>query len=232
MQLQIAQPTRAALEWLGEQDHRLSYVEISLDLELTTQEECERAFREIWRGFVKPNHRDQSLYLPPANSELGTFYTGPRRAPNVTAIYADRPSKVTGKPCVHFDHRIKGAPALRRAKINSVYDLLYLDVRTFWRRRLRLFKFDLEHLGRLYHNSVRRSRRQKSWITNSKHNRFKYNNDRRAGGMLLHLHCGSVQAVIDAHRHNFNVNRALRPYDADHLLPDKLSDCDAVISKG
>jgi hypothetical protein len=127
-----------------------------------------------------------------------TRYTGPRKAPNVLAIYRDRPSKVTGEIyCVHFDWRIKGVPALRRAGIISVTDLLTLDHRQFWRERLLLRDFNLRDLGRMYHVHVAgKGRRRRQWVVFSGRKEFPYQVDLRAGATIVRA-LNSTQAVLD-----------------------------------
>jgi nicotinic acid phosphoribosyltransferase len=88
------QPTEEVLRWLANrEDALLNYVEISLDLIFENETEKETAARLVWRTIIKKHHGEQGIRF-----DDGTRYTAARGAPNLIAIYDDKPSKLTGDP--------------------------------------------------------------------------------------------------------------------------------------
>ena len=123
--LTLYQPTGEAFDWLARRndDVLLNYAEIALDWVFGSEENAQEAFHAVSGALVKRHHRDQGIRFV-GEYEKFTYYTGPRRAANVIAVYADKACKVTPQPCVHIEWRAKGAAALRRAGIFSIRDLL------------------------------------------------------------------------------------------------------------
>ena len=75
-----------------------------------------------------------------------------RRAKNF-ALYAHQESKLhgpwSGRPCAHFEIRLSGAPALAKAGIFGIGDLIDLDYDALWDRMIWLKRFtSLADLGR------------------------------------------------------------------------------------
>jgi hypothetical protein len=164
----------------------------------------------LHRHLVKPHHGNQQVRWYADQ----TRYSGPRRARNVLALYRDKHCKVTGEVyCVHLDWRIRGVEALRRAGIGSVRDLLQFDQRQFWQQRLRLFDIDASGLGRRHQNCSDGTNRRKPYFLLPG-----WNFDAYVGRVLLR-HYGSVQEIIDQHRHDFDVRRSLLPIATDQFLP-------------
>jgi hypothetical protein len=64
------------------------------------------------------------------------------------AVYSDRPSKVTGTPCCHVEHRRCFADACRRRELGTFQELLDLDYHAFWKRELYLKAIDPAKLER------------------------------------------------------------------------------------
>jgi hypothetical protein len=216
----LYQPSQEALEWLSHRnDVLLNYAEFALDWVLACDEDRQAAFRAAARTLVKRHHRRQGLRFVGDNVEKITLYTGPRTAANVVVIYADKPSKISGEPCVHTEWRAKGVAALRCAEIHSVQDLLTFDHRRFWRDRLILCDIDRRKLGRCYNKWVRKSRRRSPWIIGYGESGFTYDMDLRAGSIIANA-CGTTQGLIDRCRKHYNVSGCLvRLYDIEHLLP-------------
>jgi len=202
--LQIFQPSPLVLHLINERcpGATLSYVEPALDWVFSTHHERDNAYDLACLCLVKNNHRDQGIAWAGT-----TRYTGPRWAPNVLAIYPDKPSKITGEYCLHFDWRISKSATLRRIGIGSLTDLINLDLVQFWRKRLLLKGFDLERFGRLRSNHLTGANRRKPTHL-----------DRRAGAWVLRT-LGSVQAVIDKYRSGVDVRSCLINANVNHLLP-------------
>jgi hypothetical protein len=216
--LQIYQPSWHALQSLATLDCvLLNYVEISLDWIFHHEVDRNEAYWFACWHHIKQRHREQLVKIigPSGTSR----YSGPRRAPNVLAVYCDRPSKITGELCCHFDWRIKGVNALRRAGIASLGDLLNLNCRQFWRDRLLMKEADLRELGRMYHTHIAaKGRRRAPWIAFIGRHEFPYDVDLRAGATIMRA-LGSTQAVIDQYRKRMPVSRCLNEINIDHLLP-------------
>lgn len=214
--VQMCQPSKELLEWFAHRnDVHMSYVELSLDWVFDDGESRADAYRFARRHHVKRHHRDQGIRFFQGEGGV-TRYSGPRGAPNVLAIYYDKPSRVTGEVyCVHHDWRMKGA-ALRRASIASVRDLLELDYHKFWADRLLLRSLLVSRLGRAHQNWFRRTARRSPWIV--RQGRFTYDVDRRVGSTIVRT-LGSTQAVLDKFSRRFDMRRCLVPIDVSHLLP-------------
>lgn len=61
------------------------------------------------------------------------------RAGTCLAVYSHRPTKTEGGgPCCHLEWRTSGAQALERAGLREPLDLVQLDLRTFWEKRIKL----------------------------------------------------------------------------------------------
>jgi hypothetical protein len=217
--LTLYQPTDEVLKWLSRRnDAMLNYVEFALDLVFPCDEDRQAAFRAVVSMFVKRHHRNQKVRFVGEQIETATLYTGPRIAPHVAVAYADKPSKVTGEPCVHIEWRAKGAAALRRVGIHNVRDLLNFDHRELWRDRLILCSIDRRKLGRSYNKWRLKSRRQGAWVMRYS-NGFEYDMDLRAGSIIARA-CGSTQDLIDRCGKHFKISHCLtRITDIDHLLP-------------
>lgn len=217
--IQLWQPSREALQSLATlRDTEFNYQERSLDLIFGEQESRDEAYQFACQYHVKQHHRDQLVRF--CGTDASTRYSGPRRAPNVLVVYCGRPSKVTGAPfCVHFDWRIRGVTALRRAGFYSIADVLKVDHRQFWRDRLLMKSVNLRAFGRQYHIHVEgKGRRTAPWMIFVGGNEFPYDLDRRAGANIVHA-VGSTQEVIDQYRKRFPVSRCLDDIDIGHLLP-------------
>jgi hypothetical protein len=213
--IQLRQPQDEALQFFAARnDALLNIVELALDWVFDYYDALDEAFDFVCRHHVKQHHGSQGVRFYPGKNGVSR-YTGPRTAPNVLAVYADKVCRVTGERyCVHLDWRIRGVPALTAAQIKSVADLLDFDHHAFWSKRLILAEIDERHLGRLLNNPKRRL----PWLTRSRSGRV-YDYDLRHGSTVVHV-SGSVQAVIDNCRHRVRVRNCLRRFDVSHLLPE------------
>jgi hypothetical protein len=225
--LQLNQPTAAAIEILARRnDVHMNYVEVALDWVFDRPDDKDDAVTFLHRHVVKSHHRKQGIRFV-VGEHGATRYSGPRRAPNVLADYSDRPSKETGEvDCLHLEWRIRGREALCRSGFVSVRDLLDIDHREFWARRLKMFDIEPAVLGRSYHNWWRKTRRRKLWIIRYPlgNGRFlDYDMDNRAGDIILRG-LGSVQEVIDVYGRKFRLSPCLQPISVDHLLPASSAD--------
>ncbi len=218
--LQLHQPKQAVLYWLAQlNDVRLSYVELSQDWVMANEDDRKAAYEFACRHLIKRHHGAQRI------SFMGrTRYSGPRRAPNNIVVYDDKPSKLTGEiDVLHFDWRIRGTAALRRAGIASVNDLTGLNHIAFWRQRQLFFEIDLTRLGRMSNNRAFGINRRRPWIEKYRPG-LAVDMDQRAGTIIAHAYGQtdfgfSVQNIIDELRGYLNVATCLRPIVLDQPLP-------------
>lgn len=73
-----------------------------------------------------------------------------KRSNRDIALYADRPSKITGEPdCTHFELRFYGTPAVRREGIKRPSQLIGLDPAELFQKHIKVVDFDDEAAERL-----------------------------------------------------------------------------------
>jgi hypothetical protein len=73
-----------------------------------------------------------------------------KRSNRDIALYADRPSKITGEPdCTHFELRFYGTPAVRREGIKRPSQLIGLDPAELLQKHIKVVDFDDEATERL-----------------------------------------------------------------------------------
>jgi hypothetical protein len=146
-----------------------------------------------------------------------TRYTGPPTAANNFVMYGGKPSRTTGELyCLHLEWRMRRHQNLERVGIVNVADLLKLDHRAFWERRLLLATFDLRKLGRMHRNYVR-GIPGRSWVTSF--GTMPYDHDLRLGRLISFV-TGSTQGVLDEFAPKFRVRDCLITVHVQHLLPD------------
>jgi hypothetical protein len=212
--LHLFQPSPAALIWLAARRHLVNQIEMALDWTHADASLWDDAFETLLRFIVKSNHGKQRICVvhrekTGKRSRGVTWYSGQRwKHPNVIAIYAHRPCKITGEIlCNHIEWRMYGAKALRRAGIHSLMDVVTLDHHEFWRKRLRLKTIDRCKLGRYWRRDGRPERPRLS------------RQDATIGGVLIRACLNrSTQSVIDHYRLP-RMSRCLKPLPVDHLLP-------------
>jgi hypothetical protein len=159
---------------------------------------------ERWRG-----NKRSTVYK-------GTAYTAEATAANLQTWYSDKPSKLIGAPCFHFEWRIKSAAAVVRAKLDDFAKIRSLNFWEFWLRRLRLARLptsrtELESLGRAFHGQPKRKKpRIEYWGP------IEMNLDLRTGGFLTRRH-QSVGDFMQVHGRKFRRHARLLPID--WLLP-------------
>lgn len=134
----------------------VSKAHIALDLTAATKCDAELVQEIIELGFLKRGHRiDHSI-----NKYRNTRYYGHRGDRNVVAIYSDKPCRIGGDPCCHFEIRLQGRQALHEQGLTTLEDLLAFNPRAFWAKRLCLIELRndaLELIGEaLYRRGPRR----------------------------------------------------------------------------
>ncbi len=144
--MQLHQPMRSAFRLLekvfGEKSYLINEVHIALDL-IVSRQQRERLEMFLDDHIVQRWHVGEVIY------HKGTRYSNWRKWPNSQiVIYSDKPSKVTGQPCVHVEWRSRGSTKVRQLKVKSFSDLIMLDHREFWRRHFILEYVDVRSVGR------------------------------------------------------------------------------------
>ena len=212
--LQLRQPHREALRLLTSfGEHHLNYTEHALNWIYANRKTKNEDKYWIDRHLIRRYHRgEQDIRFV----EGETRYDARRRSANVTALYGDRASKVTGELfCLHVEWRCNRANALRRLGINSINDLVDFDHRAFWRKRLLLCEWTCHPrvLGRLCRADVqlygdrRPLRGRREWIDYVGSNRFAYSIDTAVGAAIQHM---QVQTALDQYR-KLQIGRYLTP---------------------
>jgi hypothetical protein len=113
--IEINQPTRQTLTQLAPFEGELfclSRADIATDLLTSTKAEAISGANLVKQHMIQNWRRRQES----VTVETTTYWC--RRARRNIAVYGDRPSKVTGQPCVHVEMRFVGAGAVKRAKID------------------------------------------------------------------------------------------------------------------
>jgi hypothetical protein len=209
----LYEPTDEVLQWVSNPpDVYLNYVELALDWIFDDKVGRDEADELVARYHVKKYHRD-----PRIRFFKRTRYTDRRSAPNNFVMYGDKPCRTTGELyCLHLEWRMRRHQNLKRIGIVNVADLLKLDHRAFWEKRLLLATFDLRKLGRMHRNNVR-GIPGRTWLTFF--GRMPYDHDLRLGHLISFV-TGSTQGALDEFAPKFRVRDCLIPLDVQHLLPD------------
>jgi hypothetical protein len=196
----------------------LNYAELALDWVFDDETQHQYANEFAGQHQLKLYHRRQHG----VNWVKGTRYSGPSGLAQRVVQYADRVSKVTGEgPCVHFCYRMRGVNALRRNGMDSLTDLLALNPREFWFKRLRFFAVDARALGRRLLNQQHRTRRRGPLISRRvlpNGREFQYDLDHRTGCVVLRA-IPTVQEAVDFYKAKISIRACLVPIEISHLLP-------------
>ena len=220
MFVQLFQPYDAALAYLATLDDvLLNRGEVALDLIFASEQELDAAHEIVSKHHRQRWHGEQEVRF----YKITRYSAGPRAA-NKLANYADKACRITGEVfCLHIEWRLIGAQALRRAGLGTVGELLEFDHRRFWQDRLLLQSVNLEALGRQFSMHVlNKGRRRGPWIeyVNTGHEVMCSVGSQAAGTK------GSVQALVDQYRKQFDVGRCLEDIEVEALLPvTSCSDC-------
>ncbi len=158
----LQQPSPDALELLqglfGDRVH-LNRVHLALDFLVHSVDDAWRLnwwFDEVQ---VRP-FRGMPHFVRPRG--FNTTYYAPLEAPWNIVRYPDKPSKLTGDPCLHVEARLQGARAPQAEGVGSLSALLALDHEAFWHQWLLLLQADLVQLGFVLIGMKRRGRPPKA----------------------------------------------------------------------
>jgi len=130
---------RACIDMAGER-HRVlpNYAEIKLDLLTRTGNDAKLLQAAVLEHLIVKSS------LHPVRIERGTAYYMPPTTPSGKpiafnfVIYADKPSKETGRPCCHLEWRLNSVAALESVGLIALDSCIDFDHRDFWSKRLHL----------------------------------------------------------------------------------------------
>jgi hypothetical protein len=214
------QPDPATLRAIARRrDWHLCAVEAALDLVIRADDAHAEADQLFRRYHVHARSGDVRMFG-------ASRYTRARRSRVNVVYYADRPSKVSGEPCLHVEARIRGRDALSERGIHSARDLINFDHRQLWRDLLVFYDLDVERFGRHVMNRQENDGRLRRTIGRRRtplirrFGRLAIDIDRRAGWRQLRL-SGSIQQLLaDLRRTKFKVQRQhLIAIPTECLLP-------------
>lgn len=145
---QILQPSRKALDIVAQAlrdaacDDFVNNVELAIDWIIpddAARTEFTRLFRRHFihktgNRFFWHGERDTRYYAPTTDG------SGKRGCKKVPVDYPDRPSKMTGEPCHHFEYRLFGSAECRRAGIFTVSQLASYDILEYFKMNARFAK--------------------------------------------------------------------------------------------
>jgi hypothetical protein len=216
--LRTEQPSTQCLRQLialrDPQDIYLTLGERSLDLHFP-RSQLAQASMAVRRHLISLHHRSK------VHSEDNVFYFNPAQSRKNTAVYHDRPSKITREPCVHIDRKLKTHAALVAYGLGSITDWINFDDRSFFAQVLIAMDLDYARLGRLLRNHDRNERRRIEDINDYKIGLREFE---RYG--LVECNNGnfhSIQRYVDRRRKHIDVNSCLIPLPIEHLLPPKIA---------
>lgn len=134
----VHQPSEGAIDYIAREmpRHLVARFDIALDLETTNHVDAEQ-LQIYLEGHLDQARQGKQSWV----KKGGTLYSGQAGARNVIALYSDRSSKLTQRPCCHLEWRTSSIPAVRAAGVSDIRDLLLIDPRKFFEQRLVLRDF-------------------------------------------------------------------------------------------
>ncbi|MGB7543937.1 MAG: hypothetical protein WBM28_18210, partial [Burkholderiales bacterium] len=184
VKLVLQQPSRDAFEFLRQRLRErpapmINRVDCAFDFLTSNHAKAERLQLYIDARWYKPYHREKHGVEIFAQA---TTYLGFKNWKSRYVTYADKPSRHMGGPCCHLECRFQSARVVAALGIDSIKDLLAFDHKAFWEKRLRLYEYDLEELGKRWNG-----RHLNSAPAIQKFGNFTYNADKRVGETLVRL---------------------------------------------
>jgi len=144
----LHQPSQTALDLLSvvSEDRKMviNTVHVACDVFVDSVEEAQRLYDYFDRHFVQRWHKTRCV------DYCGTTrYTKERVWGTINVVmYADRPSKITGGPCLHVEWRLSGKGLCADQEVGTVRDLMTFDLAAFCKRNMILEEVDWLLLGR------------------------------------------------------------------------------------
>jgi hypothetical protein len=222
--IDLSRPPRQALVRLARRSGVLiNRAEISLDLIFKYRPDAEEARDFLHQHWVRRWHRKgQEIRVVRSaqcrDDTFGTRYDARRSAPNLSVLYSNDHTRITGEPnCLHIEWRLNGLKPVRAAGIKSSQGLLEFDHRAFWQKRLLFYTIDRSTLDRFLRNQLTGERRTDPGIRQS--GRYSYDADGKIGEACARSF-ETVQELIDEYKSSFRIHRALIRIPNVSLLPE------------
>ena len=179
------------------------------------------------------NYLDARMYKPyhravhrVVNYEGETTYIGAINKGMKFVTYSDKLSRHNGSPCCHLEYRHQSNRVVSRLGLRTLTDLLSFDHSRFWKKKLRLFSYSFEDIGKKW---AGKSLRKPPRIIEGK--RFRRNMDEWTGAII----CRSLIEKEDAREpvlmdlmakfsgRGLRISRLLKEVDNSALLMGLLS---------
>ncbi len=177
--LTLLQPSRSILHAIAavvQFSHSVSYVELALDLVTRSVFAAEELARWVWTHMVQLRRSTKQPLTVYKGGSGTTLYSGRRKGTNVIASYFDKPSKITSRPCLHIERRLRG-PATP-----TLEELCSFDHLDFWNSHGLVFEEpNFKAIGRAY--------RRKHDKPEQAFGPFRHS-DRRVGIMVARIQMG------------------------------------------
>ncbi len=144
----VNQPQPQAIKAVADLEEKryvtVQALHVALDFMADTPEEAANLttwlrarFVKRWRG----KHRRRDF-------RRTAYWSAQRWGSNNLAMYGDRPSKLTGRPCAHLEWRVSGTSQVKALGIRYPRHLGTFDPAEFWQKRLVLREVDMIALGK------------------------------------------------------------------------------------
>jgi hypothetical protein len=174
-----------------------------------------------WSGALIRRHLCWPHHRVPIKIDRNTMYFNRRNSARNIALYHDKLSRKTKKPCVHLCYRMRGNPMLLKHRLATLQDWISVDYRAFFAAILLFADLDYGRLGHLLRNKQSRSKDRSGG-----HGRSHKVSDRRDGFLDFQEHgriedsdYWSVQKYLDQRRNYVNVRSCMVELDNRDLLP-------------
>lgn len=145
LQLPSGRLLRELAEYQTHSEMILSSVDVACDVS------CENySIAVLIQKWLAIRYRQRWLCSQRPRTVVDTFYTTGRLWNDKSVVmYADKPSKVTSKPCAHFELRIRGAGKVRACGIENLQALAALNLVEFMYGQLHFEEIRYEAMGRV-----------------------------------------------------------------------------------
>ena len=187
-------------------------------------DEVERAGTAIRRHVLWPRHRRSILIYK------NSMYVNPRSSARNIALYHDKLSRKTNRPCVHCCYRMQSNAMLVRHRLARLDDWLHLNYHSFFAPILQFADLDYGRLGHLLRNRLARrkgrsgGRSQSHQITDRSEGLWHFEQHARVkelleDGTTRYSDYLSIQQYLDQYRNYVNVASCIVDLDNSYLLP-------------
>jgi hypothetical protein len=170
--IEVYRPSKIGLHTLSRlpDGAMVNYIEVTSDLIMPDAAQLQVLHELFKHGFLQLRHGGKGL-----KSYEGGFSTrktpepGARRGGFWFQWYIDRPCKVTGEDrCFHFEGKYEGRQFVKRLGVYHPRDLKGFDFTRYFKKHLKLYRVDLDRLGRFDDNKRKGAKRKQSKVNDRK----------------------------------------------------------------